>query len=116
MNKDNNVKPILKIPTATSCVDPPIPGDEHFIQALYDYENHTEIPFGEEVFYRCKDGYHFGEDYYKLNFSITCREDQSGHWDEPAVWKTCALPPGWVFHFLPYFATGCNFRERGRHA
>ena len=95
MSPELKVRSLFISLTATACVDPPSPGNQHNLVALYDYNNHTEILFGTSVFYGCKQGYHFTDDYHRQNVSVACKADKSGNWDVPDEWKTCVLPSGW---------------------
>ena len=70
-----------------ACLEPPIPDDStHLVR---NYTGGTLIGFGEVATYTCKDGYYFGDDYYKTAFTLECLND--GSFAAPE-WDQCYAP------------------------
>lgn len=71
-----------------ACINPPIPPSERNLE--YDYVNETTVDFWDNVTYTCKPGYFFDDDYFKLNFTLQCRDD--GTWDPLPSDQLCYHP------------------------
>ena len=95
-------------PTATlgtcdwvACLSPPLPPSSTNLEITHWFGD--PIPFGEDVMYVCKNGYHFEEDYHQVGVNYTCQdglnvglEHLKGFINTPGKeedWPKCKLTP-----------------------
>ena len=71
-----------------ACINPPEPPESKNLIMLY--ETDTIIEFGQNVTYKCLQGFHFEEDYYRPEFNLTCQTN--GNFTDPLPWQQCLHP------------------------
>ena len=73
-----------------SCIDPPAPpAEQHLVP---NYISGTVVEVGENVSYICEPEHFFEDDYFQVNFNVTC--DVNGTWIHPVPWPKCLSPLG----------------------
>ena len=77
-----------KIFIGVACIDPPVPPESTNLVVIYEPE--TVIEFGETVTYKCLPGFHFEENYFMKDFTLTCQTN--GNFTDPVPWKRCLHP------------------------